>query len=244
MSSRGYLDALAAEREHSAQLRKVIYAICALAVIGFYLAWSHPKQVDLHINPGLQAGDVVQVRNGVAAIPPPNIYAFGYYVWQQVNRWQTDGTKDYGRQIYDFQPYLTARCQAQLQADLENRNKAGELNQRTRQISEIPGFGYQDARIRTEGSAWTVLLDMQVTETIRGQTIKDTFVRYPVRVVRYDVDRQRNPFRLAVDCFGDNRPARLDVREVEQRQNPGAGAALAPATLPRVLDSNAGASTP
>ena len=41
--------------------------------------------------------------------------------------------------------------------------------------------------------AWTVLLDMQVTETFGGQGVKDVFIRYPLRVVRFDVDRERNP---------------------------------------------------
>ena len=54
---------------------------------------------------------------------------------------------------------------------------------------------------------------MQVTETFRGQSVKDAFIRYPVRVVRYDVDRERNPFRLALDCFGSGTPARLDIKD-------------------------------
>jgi integrating conjugative element protein (TIGR03746 family) len=239
MGTQHYLDALAAERHHNANQRKTIYVIAAVAMVGFYTAWSHPKQIDLHISPDLKAGETVQIRHGVAPVPQPNLYSFAYYVWQQVNRWQADGSKDYGKQIYDFQQYLTPRCQAQLQADLENRSRAGELHQRTRQISEIPGFGFQESRVKNDGSsAWTVLLDMQVMETFRGQSIKDTFVRYPVRVVRFDVDRQRNPFQLALDCFGDNRPARIDPRDVEQRTKPAAGGTISPATLPRVLDTN------
>lgn len=237
MGSQNYLDALAREREISSSQRKLIYVIAAVSVVGMYLTWSNPKQIDLHINPDVKAGDTVQVRHGVAPIPQPNLYSFAYYVWQQLNRWQADGSKDYGRQIYDFQSYLTPRCQAQLQADLETRSRAGELAQRTRQITEIPGFGFQDKRVIPDGSAWTVLLDMQVMETFRGQGVKDTFVRYPVRVVRYDVDRQRNPFQLAIDCFGDNRPSRIDPRDVELRSKPANGNSIAPATLPRVIDT-------
>ena len=73
-------------------------------------------------------------------MPKPNVYGFAYYIWQQINRWQTDGVKDYGQQIFNMQYYLTPRCQAQLQADMETRQGKGELRKRTRQITEIPGF--------------------------------------------------------------------------------------------------------
>lgn len=209
-----YLDALAAERAHNARLFRALVVIALVAVVGMALLWARPRQIDLHINPDLRAGDRVSVASGVAPVPNPNVYSFAYYVWQQVNRWQNDGGKDYGKQIYDFQSYLTPRCQSQLQGDIDQRNRAGELHQRTRQISEIPGLGFQDNRVIGEGpSAWTVLLDMQVTETFRGQSVKDAFIRYPVRVVRYDVDRERNPFRLALDCFGSGTPARLDIKD-------------------------------
>jgi integrating conjugative element protein (TIGR03746 family) len=226
-----YLDALAAERAHNARLFRALVVIGLVAVVGMALLWARPRQIDLHINPDLRAGERVSVTGGVAPVPNPNVYSFAYYVWQQVNRWQSDGGKDYGKQIYDFQSYLTPRCQAQLQGDIDNRNRAGELHQRTRQISEIPGLGFQDNRVIGEGpSAWTVLLDMQVTETFRGQAVKDAFIRYPVRVVRYDVDRERNPFRLAVDCFGSAAPARLDIKDSAI----GAAQGLTPAALPAI----------
>jgi integrating conjugative element protein (TIGR03746 family) len=216
MSSQQSLDALASERQHAATNRRNFLILAIVSVMGMYFAWARPKQLDLHLNPDLKAGDTVEFKYGVANVPSPNVYSFAFYVWQQLNRWQADGSKDYGTQIYNFQPYVTPSCLAQLQGDLENRSHAGELRMRTRQIAEIPGYGYQDARVIPESnSAWTVLLDMQVTEAQRGQPIKDTFVRYPIRVVRYDVDRQRNPFRLAVDCFGANRPARIDLTDGE-----------------------------
>lgn len=243
MSSQQYLDALASERSHNRRLLGLNLTLAVVAVIGMALLWAQPRQLDLHLNPDLRAGERVSVNHGTAPIPNPNVYSFAYYVWQQVNRWQADGHADYGKQIYDFQPYLTPRCQAQLQADMEMRNRAGELRMRTRQIGEIPGLGFADNRVIGEGpSAWTVLLDMQVQETFRGQAIKDTFVRYPVRVVRYDVDRQRNPFKLAVDCFGNNRPARIDVRDSAISGAPGTG--VSPAVLPAVSNETVSAAVP
>lgn len=236
MSSFNSLDALASERQHNANLRKIILAVIGLAGIAVYVAWSLPKHLDLHISPDLKAGDKVAIDNGVAQVPTPNLYSFAYYVWQQVNRWQADGGKDYGNQIFSFQSYLTPSCQAQLQGDLDRRAHSGELSQRTRQVSEIPGYGFQDARVLADGSsAWTVLLDMQVMETYRGQPIKDTFIRYPIRVVRYDVDRERNPFRLALDCFGSNSPVRIDLKDKANRQLTNTST-ITPASLPSITE--------
>ena len=52
-----------------------------------------------------------------------------------------------------------------------------------------------------------------------------TGVRYPLRVVRFEADREQNPFGLAVDCFNDNDlPSRIDLAADERaatRTHPG-----------------------
>lgn len=215
MSSSRQLDALAAARKSNARLTIAVVIVAALGALGMYFAHAMPKNVDLHIAPNMNAGDTVRLDNGVSPVPEVNVYGFAYYIWQQVNRWQDDGGKDYGKQIFRFQSYITPRCRVQLQNDMDRRQRANELRSRTRQITEIPGFGYTERRVVADGpAAWTVLLDMQLMETFRGQAVKDTYIRYPIRVVRYDVDRQRNPWRLAIDCYGSHRPARLDPESV------------------------------
>lgn len=247
MSSTRQLDALAAERSHSKTLRLMIVLVAAIGAIGMYFAHAMPRSLDLHLAPDIKAGDTVHFVDGQAAVPDVNIYGFAYYIWQQLNRWQADGAKDYGQQIFRMQSYVTPSCRAQLQADMQNRHQAGELRQRTRFMSEIPGLGYSSNRVRADGpNAWTVLLDMQLIETFRGQPVKDAFIRYPIRVVRYDVDRERNPWRLAIDCFGSNRPARLDMRDVQAassgKADAGLPSSIAPAALPRVTDESVDAS--
>ncbi len=241
MSSKQHLDALAAERAHNALLRKLILLVAAVGGLGMYFAHAMPKRLDLHVAPDIQAGDTVRFADGQAPVPDVNVYGFAYYIWQQVNRWQTDGSKDYGQQIFRFQSYITPSCRDQLQADMQSRHQAGELRQRTRQMTEIPGLSYTTNRVLADGTAaWTVLLDMQLMETFRGQPVKDTFIRYPIRVVRYDVDRERNPWRLAIDCYGSHRPARLDMSDVRAASAGMAEAQLpstvAPVALPRVTE--------
>lgn len=239
MSSGKYTNDLASSKLHNRQLLLVIFAVIALAMVAIYFAWRQPKHVDVHVATDLAAGDTIRVTDGQAIIPKANVYGFGYYIWQQINRWQSDGVKDYGQQIYAMQYFLTPSCQAQLKADMEKRHLRGELRRRTRHVTEIPGFPYSENRVVAEGrDAWTVLLDMQVMETFGGSAIKDVFIRYPLRVVRFDVDRERNPWKLALDCFGSNAPARLNPADL----NPAAAAAnlkaprlpgtIAPSSLP------------
>ena len=42
-------------------------------------------------------------------------------------------------------------------------------------------------------------LDMELIETVRGMTVKNPIIRYPLRVVRYAVDPELNPWGLALD---------------------------------------------
>lgn len=227
MSTRQSLDALATARAHNAYLRRIILVVAALGAAGMYFAWRLPHSLDIHIAPDMKAGDTVRYADDQASVPDVNVYGFAYYIWQQINRWQQDGAKNYGEQIFRFQSYVTPACLAQLQSDMQARHQAGELRSRTRQMTEIPGLSYAPARVVPDGSgAWTVLLDMQLMESFRGQPVKDTFIRYPIRVVRFDVDRERNPWRLAVDCYGSHRPQRLDMRDVQ------AGATGKPVALP------------
>ena len=107
MSSTQHLDALSSARKHNRQLVQIIYAVVALGVAGAWFSWRQPKSVDVHLAPDLRAGDTVRVSDGRSPVPPTNVYGFSYYIWQQINRWQTDGSKDYGQQIYNMQFYLT-----------------------------------------------------------------------------------------------------------------------------------------
>ena len=231
------LSALETEQLYNARLHRLIAMFACVSLAGIYAAYSHPKVLDVNFPPNLAAGGTVRVKDGVAPVPATSVYSFAYYVWQQVNRWQKDGAKDYGKQIYDFQAYITPDCQEQLKADQKKRAETGELRERTRQITEIPGYSFQEARVITEGdAAWTVLLDMHLQETLHGQTVKNTFVRYPVRVVRFDVDRNRNPFQLALDCYGGNQPERIDPQDDAVKSVQDARRRLSPSTLPGVSD--------
>jgi integrating conjugative element protein (TIGR03746 family) len=238
-----YLSALANANERIKDQRRALLAVTVLGVIGMVVVKAMPVRMQLNLSPSLRPGDVVEVRHGVAQVPPPNVYAFAYYIWQQVNRWSTNGQKDYGQQIYNMQNYLTPACLAQLTVDVQERNQAGELATRTRTLSEAPGQRYASWRVKTlSEDAWQVQLDLELFETIGAVPVKSALIRYPMRVVRYDIDPEKNPFGLAVDCFGAERPTRLQAADL-----PGAAAlpgAKTAATNAGAQSGNPGAPVP
>ena len=191
-----------------------VLAVITLAVI---FGWrSVQRDITLHVPPDLRSG--AKLKPG--EIPPPNVYAFTHYIWQQVNRWSENGDKDYGAAIFKMQAYLTPACRVQLENDMNQKSGSGELTLRTRFIQEIPGHGYEESRVApVSKDTWRVTLDTEIFETVRGIRVKDTYVRYPMRVVRFEGDREANPFGLAIDCFGDSeRPSRIDEELAAERR--------------------------
>jgi len=50
-------------------------------------------------------------------------------------------------------------------------------------------------------NSWIVILDFELVETLKGEDIKRLYLRYPIRVVRYDVDSEDNKWGLAIDGY-------------------------------------------
>ncbi|MEQ8233115.1 MAG: TIGR03746 family integrating conjugative element protein [Gammaproteobacteria bacterium] len=199
-------------RAHLRSLWAVI-AIQVLVIAALWFGWSRaPERLTVHIPPDLRPGAVLAVDE----ISPPNVYAFAFYIFQQLNRWPEDGASDYGRAIFRVSPYLTPRYRADLIAELEQKGRQGELAYRVRGVQEIPGHGYEERRVDLLNEAtWIVWLDLDLLESVKGMTVKRTAIRYPLRVVRYAVDLETNPWGLALDGFGAEGPRRLTDAELD-----------------------------
>ncbi|HHI71487.1 MAG TPA: TIGR03746 family integrating conjugative element protein [Rhodobacteraceae bacterium] len=193
-------------RAHIRSLWGVIILLSGMMAYAFY-GWSQaPKDIDVHVPPDLSGGAHLKVDE----IPAANIFTFAYYYWQQINRWRHDGRRDYPANIYQYAPYLTPACQARLTREMQWLASHGELERRIRALFTYPGAAFEPWRVRQLGpDAWVVTLDAVIREHVAGFEVKETWIRYPLRVVRYDVDRKSNPFRLAIDCYADPGPAKL-----------------------------------
>ncbi|TVP85721.1 MAG: TIGR03746 family integrating conjugative element protein [Thioalkalivibrio sp.] len=201
-------------RTHIATLRLALLALTLLAV---FMGWgwhNAPRYLTVHIPPDLRAGSLQPAHE----VPQANVYAFAYYIWQQLHRWPEDGHQDYGRNVFRLSAFLTPAFRAQLTRDIEERGRRGELLGRVRTAREAVGAGFEPRRVEVvrDGDAWVVWLDLEITESVRGMNVKHTQVRYPLRVVRYDVDREKNPWGLALAGFA-SAPARIDADSQEER---------------------------
>lgn len=198
-------------RAHLRSLWAVI-GIQALVIAALWFGWSQaPAQLTVHIPPDLRSGAVLAVDE----VSPANVYAFAFYIFQQLNRWPEDGARDYGQAIFRVSPYLTPRYRADLLTELEQKGRQGELSYRVRGMQEIPGHGYEERRVDVLGGAsWVVWLDLDLLESVKGMTVKRTAIRYPLRVVRHAIDLEANPWGLALDGYGADRPRRLTGAEL------------------------------
>jgi len=61
-----------------------------------------------------------------------------------------------------------------------------------------------------------VWLDLDLVESVKGMTVKQTAIRYPLRVVRQAVDLEANPWGLALDNYGPAGPQRLTEADLNQ----------------------------
>ena len=112
-----------------------------VVILALWFGWSQaPRQLTVHVPPDLRSGATLSVNE----VPAANVYAFAFYIFQQLNRWPEDGAKDYGKAIFRISPYLTARFRTDLMADMELKGRQGELAYRVRGVQEIAGHGYEE----------------------------------------------------------------------------------------------------
>lgn len=201
-------------QSHVRTLRVATGAAVAIALLLGFGWWSAPHNLTIHVPPDLRSGSTRKWWD----VPPESVYAFAFYIWQQLHRWPTNGEDDYARNIRALASYFTPACKAHLEQDFRTRRERSELRQRVRGIYEIPGRGYGDepaTRVKTLSSHdWLVTLDLSVDEYYGAEQVKRAFVRYPLRTVRLDVDPKRNPFGLAIDCDADS-PRRIGLPDPE-----------------------------
>ncbi|MCL2891371.1 MULTISPECIES: PFL_4703 family integrating conjugative element protein [Pectobacteriaceae] len=206
--------ALAARDAHIITLRLAL-GLLLMIIVALWYGWQNaPRHLTIHNPPDLRAGSTRPWWE----VPPGNVYAFAFYIFQQVNRWPTDGDQDYPRNLAALKAYLTPACQTQLALDYRLRRDAGELRDRVRGVYEIPGRGFHHKRVEVlDRDRWTVTLDLTVDEYYRAEPVKRALARYPLSVVRYDVDAEKNPWGLALDCFAKP-PQKLEATTASEEK--------------------------
>lgn len=185
----------------------------ASGVLAFFLlitcaGWMlAPDKLTVHNPPDLRTGSTRPWWE----VPASSVYSFAFYIFQQLNAWPKNGDVDYPAKIHALSAYLTPGCLDYLNAEARKRSNAGELTDRVRVVYEIPGRGYQSKSVSViSRDSWVVRLDLVADEYFHAEPVKRALVRYPLKVMRWEGDAERNPFGLALDCY-DGVPQRLEA---------------------------------
>ncbi len=196
-----------------------LWAVIGLLVVIIVALWIAlvrlPSTMTVHIPPDLRNGANLSYEE----IPRANVYTFAFYILQQLNRWPENGSKDYGAAIFRTSAYLTPDFRETLISDMHNKSRVGELTHRVRGLQAIPGAGFSERRVEiVSDHEWLVWLDLELSESVQGMTVKHTRIRYPVRVVRYAVDAEANPWGLALAGYAGSGPSRIDATPTHNEQ--------------------------
>ena len=185
-----------AGRAHITTLRLVIVGLL-LVVVLMWTGWkSAPADIRFHVPPDLRTGSVQRVGE----VPPPNVYAFSAYIFQQLQYWPDNGTTDYPANIAKLQNYLTPSYQKFLADDFKRKASRGETQGRRRTVSELQGAVYMPERVEVVGNgSWIVYLDYETAEYDGADEVKRVKIRWPLHVVRMDVNPELNPWGLGLN---------------------------------------------
>lgn len=209
----GYISALENERQFGRYKTRIIiglFLIIALMAIGWARA---PEDITLHYPPDLRQGAIMRIGE----VDPATVYLFAQYILQQINSWDHDGATDYPQRVSALRYYMTPNYRQHLEDDIDARNSEGELSGRVRTMSFLGGGQYRDDFVQIDGDGWIAWFDVHIKEFVVGEIVKDVVLRYPVRVVPYDVDREMNPWQLALDGSGRFQPMRVLTRVGEKK---------------------------
>jgi integrating conjugative element protein (TIGR03746 family) len=185
-----------------------------LLLFGLMVHKSKINDFTIHIPPDLTAGKVQNINHVAHA----SVYTFSTYIYQQINRWKEDGKKDFTKNIETLRFYLTPRYYQQLKTEYKKKLQQGELQGRIRGVSEMAGHNYTEDKVTmlAKNRAWEVKVDLNVQEWFRGMEVKNVNIQYPLKVVRFDIDKERNPWGLALDGYV-SKPIKIIEKKTEKK---------------------------
>ena len=74
--------------------RWTVIGLQFVVILVLWFGWSQaPKQLTVHVPPDLRSGATL----AVGEVPEANVYAFAFYIFQQLNRWSEDGLLNQSR---------------------------------------------------------------------------------------------------------------------------------------------------
>ena len=93
--------------------------VLTILILGFTLVKAQDDVV-VHLPPDLRSGATLTPDQ----IHPANVYAFAFYIFQQLNRWPDDGAEDFGNAIFSLSAYLTPSTERLYKKNLSSKDAA------------------------------------------------------------------------------------------------------------------------
>lgn len=172
----------------------IVVFLCALFAIGWMRS---PSDLTIHIPPDIKNGATFKVNE----VPSAFLHSFAYEIWQGVNYWSQDGSQDYFKNIHAYAAYLTPKFQSDLLQEYEELKTAGQV-QRQRLLQGIAGSAFESSTVKKlSADSWEIDLTLRLVEYRNNQVVKDIEMQYPLKVIRWDISNEKNPYGLAVDGF-------------------------------------------
>lgn len=180
-----------------------ILSIALIGLVGHshWLLATLPKEFECHFPPDLSKGGKVKVNE----TPRHEVYAFALQIYQQLYRCEENCAVEFEKNIRRYGYFVTDTYRPKLLT--KAKELQGHNSRRVRSISE---FGhYSESKVVPLGNGvWVVYLDVVEKEHIGGKKVRDAVMRYPLLISKFDVDREKNPWRIAIDGFKEQ-PKRL-----------------------------------
>lgn len=176
-----------------------LFIALMMALLGWYRA---SQDITVHQPPDPQ----VYMASKVGYVPEETIYAFVPLILQQLFLWENSGDTDYEDNRLRLRQFLTMRYQQTLLDEIAAGKQKGTMQGLQRKLLVLPSSIYSDASVEVVGDHWRVWLDVEITDYIKDMVVNRGIHRLAVRVVRYDVHREANPWQLALDAIEQDQP--------------------------------------
>ena len=169
------------------------------------------KDITLYYPPNMQLSTMMKA----GVVPEETVYAFAPLILQQLHLWEKGGDQDYEANRYRLRQFMTETYQRQIVSEIDDGTAKGTLRGLKRRMQVLPTSVYTDDSVQVVGNHWLVWLDVEILDSIAGMEVNRGVHRMAVRVVRYDINRDANPWQLALDGIEQDMPL---VTEKEARK--------------------------
>lgn len=210
------MEKYADRRDNSLAAIRVLGSVILMLILYiFYQNYSinvARENIEITIPPDLSLGATIKPSN----MELTAVNDFATRIFQSIHHWKYNGFEEYKKNIKTYTPFITPNYRQFMLDDFQRRKEAGELNNRTRSMQPLlAAWDVEKIKVHSMSNgvaiSWLVYIDMELVETYDGDEIKHLYLSYPLKVVRSDIDRNSNPWGMALDgYFGKPKELKLE----------------------------------